>query len=326
MSTFEVPVVLVGVVEKHPNADTLSVTRVFDYPVILRTGDFAPGDLAVYVPVEAVVPDTQEWVFLGGHRRIKAKRLRGVFSMGLLVKPPAGAKLGENLAERMGITKYEQPAELSTGGDNERDPGFMPVYTDIENLRRWPNKLFETERVTASEKLHGANSRFLHRDGRLWVGSRTGIKKDSPTSIWWQAARRYDLAAKLAKLEGFAVYGEVFGQVQDLKYGAKPGEVFFRAFDVYDTYERYYLNADEAAIRLAGAEIEMVPEVVSGVWSEVKSEAFSHAGGRSTLADNVCEGIVIRPEVERHDEEVGRVIFKLISDDYLLRKGGTEHR
>ena len=96
MSTFSVPVVRVGAVSRHPNADTLSLTEVRGCPVVLRTGSFAEGDLAVYVPVDAVVDTTvPELAFLAAEGktsvRIRAKRLRGTFSMGLLVAAPADA-------------------------------------------------------------------------------------------------------------------------------------------------------------------------------------------------------------------------------------------
>lgn len=37
------------------------------------------------------------------------------------------------------------------------------------------------------------------------------------------------------------------------------------------------------------------------------------------------EGIVIRPVLERRHDALGRVQLKSVSDDYLLRKGGTEY-
>ena len=40
----------------------------------------------------------------------------------------------------------------------------------------------------------------------------------------------------------------------------------------------------------------------------------------------IREGVVIRPARERYSEELsGRLVLKSISDDYVLRKGGTEY-
>src|ERR1035437_7205677 len=81
-----VPVVL----EKHPNADSLSIVNVFDsYEVCVRTDDWVGIDKGVYLPPDTVVPDTEQFKFLEGHLRIKARRFRGVDSYGLLVPVPS---------------------------------------------------------------------------------------------------------------------------------------------------------------------------------------------------------------------------------------------
>jgi len=45
---------------------------------------------------------------------------------------------------------------------------------------------------------------------------------------------------------------------------------------------------------------------------------------RERPAGHMREGVVVRPLHERNDPDVGRVILKSISPDYLLRNGGTE--
>src|SRR3990172_3174159 len=183
MSEFHIPIVKLGEIEKHANADSLGIVKVFAYPCIVRLGDFKPGDLAIYVPVDAVVPTSDpHFAFLAanqhtknGKHRVRAMRLRGTFSMGLLAKADPDMTEGTDVTERLGITKYEPPEPMSTGGENEKDPGFLPIYTDIEGLRRWPEVLQVGEEVVLTEKLHGGNGRWLWREGRLWVGSHTSI-------------------------------------------------------------------------------------------------------------------------------------------------------
>jgi len=329
MSDFKVEVVRVGPLSKHPNADSLSLVQVFDYPVIVRTDDFHEGDLAVYVPVESVVPDTPDWEFLQGHRRIKAKRLRGTFSMGLLVKAPAGAIVGHDVAEQLGIVKYEEPPSLSFGGEDERDPQYMPVYTDIESFRRYHDVLLDAEEVVVTEKIHGANCRFTFRDDRLWVGSHKCIKREDRNNLFWRAAIVADLRNKLSLHPGLVLYGEVFGQVQDLKYGAGPGQIFFRAFDMFDPEKGSYLDWNEVESLAKQMDIPLVPVLYRSAWGGIKDGCFSSlCSGPSTIdgADNMLEGVVVKPIHERWDERVGRVILKLLSQEYLLRKHGTEYR
>jgi RNA ligase (TIGR02306 family) len=240
MSEFHVEVVRVGATEKHPNADALSITKIHGgYPVIFRTGEFQEGDLAVYIPVDSVVPaGDARWAFLGNDRRIRAKRLRGVFSMGLLIQAPERAALGTDVASLLGITKYEPPEPSSAAEEAEPDPGTMPVY-DIEGLRKFSDLIKPGEEVWISEKVHGVNARFVHDGERLWVGSRTGIKKESVAGLWWKMARKYDLAKRLSSVPGIAIYGEIYGQVQNLKYGVSQSEdARLIVFDAIDTRTR----------------------------------------------------------------------------------------
>lgn len=326
MSEFRVEVVRVGPVEKHPNADSLSITKVLGgYPCILRTGDFREGDLAVYVPVDAVVPaDDPRWAFLGVHRRIKAKRLRGIFSMGLLTPTPDAPlaqgewREGDNAQAALRIEKYEPEIHLHTAGEDEADPGSCPVY-DIEGLRKWGGLLAPGEPVWISEKIHGANARFVHDGTRLWVASRTRFKREDPNSIWWKAAVRYDLANKLAKVPGLAIYGEVYGQVQDLRYGAGPGEVRLAVFDALDTKTRQWLRPRVLLDLCFALDLPVVPTIYEGPWSP---DLVSLAEGKSTVegANHVREGIVVKPLVERFDARIGRVFLKLPGEGYLTRK------
>lgn len=328
MSSFRVEVVNLPSFEKHPNADRLFMARIFDYPVIFNnTNDYKEGDLVAYVPVDAEVPMTDEWAFLGDSprsHRIKAKKLRGVFSMGLLIKAPEGSKVGDNVAEQLGITKYEPREPQYMGGENEKDPGFIPCYTDIENYRRYSHIIKEGETVHLTEKLHGANGRAVwhSKTNRLWIGSRTCIKKEDSKNMWWKAAYKYNLHEKLAKHPDMIFYFEVYGQVQDLKYDAGKNDLFIRCFDVFDINRGIYLDYHEANEFIASVGLDAVPHLYTGPWSP---DLIELAEGKSTIASNIREGFVIRPEKERWSDEVGRVILKIIGRGYLLRKKGTEY-
>src|SRR3990167_4747072 len=192
MSEWRVEVVRVGPVEAHPDADRLEITRVHGgYPCIVAKGQLSEGARAVYLPVDSLVPaDEERWACLGRGRtptvvdgrpywRIRALRLRGVFSMGVLVGVPADmadAEAGDLVHERLGVLKYEPPEPVSMGGEDERDPGFLPHY-DVEALRRHPDVLIPGADVVVTEKIHGASGRWAWREGRLWVASHACFKK-----------------------------------------------------------------------------------------------------------------------------------------------------
>lgn len=337
MTDFHVEVVRLGKIEKHPNADALDITYVHGengYPCIVKKDSFKEGDLAVYIPIETTLPDRPEFAFLSSseHRRLKAKKLRGFFSMGLVIPVPADIPEpveGMDVAEQLGIIKFEpkQPSgqySKIVGGDCEADPEhfIFHKYTDIEPLRRNSRILTEGEEVILTEKTHGSNYRAVFDGYRLWVGSRQTIKKkpEDPCdmAIWWRIASELDLEQKLAKVPNHIFFGEVFGPgIQDLTYGqTKPT---LRIFDVLDTATNQYLDHDEVVRLTAIAGLEMVPHLYRGPWNP--PELLPLCEGKTTMGGGHCrEGFVVKPAKERWDKRVGRVILKMVGESYHLRK------
>ncbi len=325
MSDFKAEVVKLNGIVKHPNADALSIVKVFDFPCIFKTGDFNEGDLAVYIPAEpiALVPvSVTEFSFLkgdeNGKAKIKAIRLRGTFSLGLLIPAREGWVEGQDVTEILGVTRYEKPEQFTTGGENESPPGWLPTYTDIQSLRKY-NKLFEVgEEVILTEKIHGANARFVYFQDRLWVGSHTNVKRQDSNNMWWKVATKLNLEEKLIKYQGLIIYGEVYGQVQNLKYDRK--DVSLIIFDIYNIEASKYLNYDEAKRISKELELDFVPEIYRGPFTGLEN-LESYADGQSLIANNIREGFVIKPVVERWNEQVGRLVLKLHGQDFLIRKG-----
>jgi hypothetical protein len=382
MSTFTCPIVRIGAVEKHANADTLSTTVVEGETVVIRTGDYVEGDVAIYVPVDAVIPPTVPGTeFLGEHRRIKAKRLRGVYSEGLLLPLTGPLKLGSDglkdggvghdCSGDLGIAKHQDkvpdnwgtstpglsiPSKRGLAGHfwhwcfhdqlrtHEEDPG-VPVY-DIEPYKRNRHLLTDGDEVVLTEKLHGTNARFGWANGQLYVGSRNHFWRDMASrvpllrerfgewvrtkvlkrpgrgplkrSLYWQVADQYDFANLLNK--AFArlfLYGEVYGAVQDLKYGAESGQVWFKVFDIYDLDAKRWLSWHRTQLVCEALGLEHVPVLYDGPFSEAK--LLELTSGTSTLASHIREGVVVKT---KSAEE--RVILKSVSEAYKLRKGGTE--
>lgn len=318
MSQHVVEVVPVAL-EPHPNADTLSIVRIFGYTVCVRTADWQGVSAGAYIPPDSVVPDTPPFAFLSGHRRIRAKKLRGTVSMGLLVPAPDGARIGDDVAEVLGVVHYE-PAMLPGIRQTEDAPapsGYSPVY-DVESLRRYAHLFEPGEPVWISEKIHGANARYVFRDGAMHAGSRTRWKKQDERSIWWQALDATpELRAFCEVHEGVTVYGEVYGQVQDLKYGIESG-VRFVAFDLLAS-NGFWVNAEDAHGIATASGVPWVPILRKDFPFDLAA-IEKMANGASVLGRYHCrEGVVVRPLVERNDDRLGRVHLKLVGTDYLER-------
>ncbi len=189
-----VPVVL----EKHPDADSLSVVNIYGYQCVVRTSDWAGISKAYYVvPDSCVDVRRPEFAFLAadanadGIARVKARRLRGVVSYGLLVPAPEDAVLGDDYAEQLGVARYEPPEpganggqrdRFLLGGENESEPPIPtgPGKYDVESFERYHDVLAVGEPVDIREKTDGSNCRVLWWDGRLWVKTRNNWVKRVP--------------------------------------------------------------------------------------------------------------------------------------------------
>ena len=304
--------------ERHPNADSLSLVRIYDFQCAVRTKDWKNDDLAVYIPPDSVVPDTKEFEFLGKHLRIKARKLRGEWSMGLLIPAPPGAKVGDDYMEQLGIIHYEPQihGQFTTGGDNVTPPfGFFPKY-DVFNFRKYAEYFTDGEEVVITEKMHGANARFVCVDDIVYCGSRRFWKREDPNNLWWKAFAQYAvLDAWLRHHQNLTIYGEIFGQVQNLKYGSKKGEIFFAAFDILEGDK--WLDFDEA--HKIGAPLPWVPLIYRGPFNKEKALEFAEGDSSYPFADHQREGVVIKHIHERTNHKIGRVQLKIVGNRYLSK-------
>ncbi len=329
----------IGKVGKHPKADTLSITQgPSGYPVCFKTGEFSAGDLAVHIPVDALVDTARpefSWLadkasLAGDGRflfRVKAVKLRGIPSYGFLVPVPmleacADWQLGQDVRGYLGVTKYDPgPCYSQDGiiqGEHVSVPeeGMVPQY-DIEGMRRYSHVIAEGEMVSVTEKIHGSNGRWVHLSGTLLCGSRTRFRTNS---VWNRMAERYGLGELLSQPEhhGLVLYGEVYGAgIQDLTYDLPDQAVLF--FDIYDSKTGRWYDVDSFQAFCDEHGLPRCPELYRGPYEATTIAAM--AEGTSTIASHVREGVVVKPLVERWDQEVGRVFLKQPGEGYLLRKG-----
>ena len=345
MATLEVLIYEVKI-EPHPNADRLEIATVEGYECITEKGLFKTGDLAAYIPEQSVVPaDILEELGLTGRlagskkNRVKAIRLRGVFSQGILY-PVDGKKLnlgkpkvGDSVAGALGITKYEVPIPISMRGAVKRVDSL--VKYDIQNLKKYTKIFKEGEPVILTEKLHGTLCRITYRHGRVYVsskglGNRNLAFTEEGNNVYQRGVRRYadtlkkvneriTTGWKTADTLEYTIFAEVYGKgIQDLDYGSESLDM--RVFDI--NVNDVFLTEGQVAVLLENLDLKYVPVVYRGPFSQEKIE--KHTVGKTLMdGDHMREGVVIRPQEERRHKRFGRVILKSISADYLTRKGNT---
>jgi RNA ligase (TIGR02306 family) len=366
----------------HPNADRLDLVSPYgdglSYAVVAR-GTMKVGDKVLWFDAvnEAMVPvSIPEFSFLqkdakNGYARVKAKRLRGVVSRGLMV--PArqewidafssqGAAVFNELLE---LKKYEvldsrgrHPGSSFDAGSAASGPDSALCTTkyDVDSIVKNVRMIPVGAEVVCTEKIHGANfgagwasyngeMKFHVRSRNMWKlkqETREKTLEDGSTiqyevggGMWWDVAIKYNLSEKLQSRPGYFIYGEVYGQVQDLKYGLTTTE--FIAFDCWDSNTCRWLSWNELVELCNELDIPHVPVVASMKWEpEVSSfitesgetrmnyklskEVISLSDGPTLLnnAGHTREGIVIRYDRPPGDP-FERVILKLVGNDYLTR-------
>ncbi len=344
MSTFTVEVVRVEV-EPHPNADMIEVAKVKLYQSVIKKGQFKTGDLAVYIPEGALLPENllkgmgfwdegKAQGTLAGSKgnRVKAVKLRGVVSQGILLsckrawacEPP---QVGEDVAESLGITKYAPPVPSSFQGKVAWGGATIPSlpHWDVENLKKYGTDCLVGKHIRVTEKIHGTfcaiGALAEERDaelyqGRAWTASKGFYNRkqvfnpNTDESIYTQAAKRCNLLDLIQELGGgkdTVLMGEIFGKgVQDLHYNYKTPQ--FLAFG--------HLVHEPGKGWVEGISLPWLPHVpilYEGPFFgldhlKALAEEDSHFG-----EGLIREGIVIESE--------GNPRLKLISDRYLFRKG-----
>lgn len=142
MSTHRVEVVKIDEILPCPNADRLELAKIQGWQVVTGKGNFQQGQLAAYIPVDSILPNSLEMrLFPPGSKitlkkgRVRSIKIRGQMSQGMIIplddvnaellatgkweqlpladqtQFPGAVKMeqGQDLAELLGVIKYEPP-------------------------------------------------------------------------------------------------------------------------------------------------------------------------------------------------------------------------
>lgn len=324
-------------IEEHPNADRLEIARIGDYRCIVVKGEFQNGDICAYIPEASVVPETLIHAMglegrLAGPKkdRVKAVKLRGTLSQGL-VYPMPGYPAGADVTAELGIVKYEPDIPGHMRGELESRFGATLKFP-VEDIKKHPDMFQDGETVVITEKIHGTWCCLARVGGEPLVtslglsekGLALKLNEANRNNIYvrqWRASQSLleRMAARLGNSD-FYVLGELYGgRIQDLKYGLSHPE--FRTFDIMTDghYQPWETVADSGW--------STVPMLYQGPWSKEILAELTNGPSIAANGAHFREGIVIRAVPEAVSNLTGtRKIAKSISEQYLLRQGGTELR
>ena len=323
---------------------------------------YNPGDLVVYIPCASIVPEyilrdgfwdeSKNKGMLAGSNgdRVKEIRLRGIFSEGILL-PVVDGKisnqietisvfLDDDVSEFLGITKYEPPIPVNMAGEVYSESRLVKKF-DLENIKNHPNVIQPNDEVVMTEKIHGTNFRIVIHpnlkiseaffDGYVSVTSKglgnQGLffknNQSNENNLYVKTLKtiEHQISGILNVMtEEIMIFGEIYGHgVQDLTYGTKNTE--FRVFEV--CVNRKWLDWNQLVDFCKSFDLSMVPVAYIGPYNLEILRGMTDGITMIENGNNIREGVVVKPIYEREYQN-GRVIFKSVSENYLMRKGATE--
>ena len=316
-------------------ADAIECVGVLGWECVSKRGEFTEGDPCVYFEIDSLLPDRDEFLFLRkacwrgdiGRYRLRTVRMRGQLSQGLAMPVSSfgtlpGLEEGLDLAEFLGVEKWEPPVPSQIAGD-ARSFSWPIDKTDETRVQQDDECRFlerlEGRPYYISLKLDGTSCSFIvdPGDGEFHACGRNYSYRRNPDHSFWQIADRYGLEEGLRGLGGIALQGEVVGPgIQKNRMGLKAAD--FYVFNVVDMASRSRLHIDEAYRVAERLGVPFVPIVERG-------DSFGYGMGelldmaRGTYADHFSgakpnqprEGLVVR-------SLCGGISFKCINNYFLL--------
>ena len=314
-------------VRNHPNADKLDLVQVLGWQVVVKKGEFKPGDLCVYIAIDSILPEKPEFEFLRNKGfKIKPIRLRGAASAGICFPlsilpnytPATGAAPynvpsfgcptdntpiieGTDVTDVIGVKHYQKPvpaelAGLAFGGL----PGFL-IITDEKNLRSYPDAVPEMygRPYYITRKDDGCSGTFYVKNNEFGVTSRHIHLKESETNGFWRMAKKYNVENALRSEypnQDIAIQGEVVGPgIQKNPLGL--AELEFHVFNLFDIKTRTYFSYDKLKAFCDKYKLCMVTVITEGLaYGFTVEELVKLANEQMYPNGTPAEGIVIRPK------------------------------
>ncbi len=336
-------IVKIDSIRPIPDADSIECARVGGWNVVIKRGDFAVGDIAIYCEIDSWIPHELAPFLSKGSQprlyndvrgeRLRTVKLRGQISQGLLLKV-AGCfgdtvtvsaenatlfREGDDVTEALNIQKWEAPVPAQLAGQvRGLFPNFIPK-TDQERCQNLVEQISAAQgrRFEVTEKLDGSSMTCYLFNDEFGVCSRNlDLKQDSLNSFWRVAVEK-NIEQRLRQLgSNLAIQGELVGPgIQNNLY--KLSQLEFFVFDVYDISAAEYLSAHRRQQLVKQLELNHVPVIDNDFQLDHNvDQLLALAEQTSQLnARSEREGVVFK-------EIAGKMTFKAISNRFLMKTHG----
>ena len=339
----------------HPSADNLCLGKVGSYQVVVQKGLYNDGDEIIFAPEKSVLTgfiksEFEKYLVGPDKNRVKSVRLRGEISTGIiipkhLVQDFENFEVGEDVSEKLGISKYEPP--IPTQLDGKVKSFSMPFVGshDCEHVGVYVNELVDGERVVITEKVHGSQFILAHNvlENETIVSSKGLLKSGltiemSDENTYWIAAKNDGIVEKIRQNFNTGIV-QVFGEVIPIQSGYSYGQTkpTVRLFDIRVDGESipYDMVSDvfkplwvpvifDGTLTLDKKEIVIYSDPEKGIhktkldyllpkWIQNISETKERVSGSEI---HWAEGLVIRPYIDRNAKDGTKLRLKVISKFY----------
>ncbi len=322
-------------------ADLIELVEVQGWNVVVTKGDYKVGDLCVYIPIDTQINPTIKGferfaTKSGGLVRVNTKKIRGVYSQGLVmgyIDFDQSAKLelvrfwnveniGADVSEYIGVTKFSKDIpEVNSSLTTRPFPSHIIDKTDEDNLRSKKECLKELigKPIYITKKMDGSSMSIIKRsDSEVLVCSRNLIVELSHPMYQFYKSK---LAAIIEQMElsNIAIQGEYCGpKVNGNKLNLKTFEYYI--FNVKDLTTNQYYSLDQLEQFVSTYGLQMVPLLDKFVCPESMGiQEFQDMRNKVTYCSGSKqgEGIVIRPQIPCYSEVLGKNLScKVINQEY----------
>lgn len=334
--------------------DRIVLASVLGWRVIVKKDEFQIGDLCVYVEIDSVMPEKEEFEFLRSKKfRIRTMKMGGVVSQGicfpLSVLPGGLYQEGDDVTELMGVTQYEPEMDDPITPEPKKKSWLMRFSWYRKLVRRntkseFPKQISKTDEVRiqnapemlkdknpyiVTEKVDGCSGSYLlikhsflfFKWYEFIVCSRNRSIHTNDGSIYWQVAEKYDIQNKMKKMIGkykwIAVQGECVGpKIQGNKY--KLTSPRFYAFNFITPEGRF--GSIKAKGVLSLFEIDFVPILsIDQRLPDTVEDMLAMAHGLSCIpSDGDPNNRTIREGLVVRSRD-GKKSFKAVDPEFLLK-------
>jgi RNA ligase (TIGR02306 family) len=319
---------IISEVKAHPDADRLDLVKILGFQCVTQKGLYKGGEKIVYIRPDAVLPIepwTEEYRKYSP-KRIKAVKLRGEFSEGIIVRfeqlpvDLSNLQVGSDVSEQIGVVHYEapQPQDLQA-------KGYLPVGIGPTDEIRFENIIDELpfgSIVDVTSKVDGQSCSFYYNietDEFGVLGRNLEMKLDAVNNYTAHVAR-YNIKNKLIDYckkhnVSLCIRGESFGQgIQSSgnnPHSQKPkGWVMFSVYNIKE--RKYHRKNDRFYFRNVAQELELPFVDIIELDVELTNELIQkYSVGIDKIEGKPFEGVVINHE---------NGSFKVINKSYDSKK------